>query len=269
MVSVKQLLTSGKLAEALDEAKQAVKQHPTDVERRIGLFELSCFNGAWDSAQKQLDVIANQEPVMAQGIEVYANVLHAEQERACAIEGELIPKSLSGEMPPRFAQLSQMFGYVHREEYGKAQEVNQVLQQAHSAGGGTINEKPFEELLDGDDRFSLIVEALFHQWYVWIPFSDIRRITMQSPKHLRDLLWIPAEVELWQNDIFPVFLPVLYPNSWKASDGHLRLGQHTRWISPGGDLVLGEGQRMWMVDGEDRSLLSCAQVNFHSSPMTS
>jgi hypothetical protein len=48
----------------LDEAIQAlgaeVRDNPTDVQRRTFLFELLCFAGAYDRADKQLDILARR-----------------------------------------------------------------------------------------------------------------------------------------------------------------------------------------------------------------
>lgn len=264
-MDVKQLLDTGNLSDAIHDIKQAVKNCPTDVGLRTSLFELTCFEGAWESAARQLDVMGLQDPAMEQATEIYKYVLQAEKERRKAIEGELSPKSLTGETPPLFAQLEKMFALLRELKISEAKAVCDEIQQKQPVCSGKLDGEPFEEILDGDDRFAPIVEAFFHQWYVWIPFEQISRMTIQAPKHLRDLLWIPTEVEIREASTYPVFLPVVYPGSWESSDGQIQLGRKTVWNAPGADLVIGLGQRMWMIDGKDRGILECHQVEFNAS----
>jgi type VI secretion system protein ImpE len=60
MPTAKELLDAGKLAGAIEAATAEVKANPTDVPRRTTLFELLCFAGDWDRAEKQIDVIGQQ-----------------------------------------------------------------------------------------------------------------------------------------------------------------------------------------------------------------
>jgi type VI secretion system protein ImpE len=57
----KELVQGGLLHAAIENVTQAVKHDPTDVMLSTVLFELLCFAGDWDRAEKQLDVIGHQE----------------------------------------------------------------------------------------------------------------------------------------------------------------------------------------------------------------
>ena len=80
-------MTAGQLFQAgnLDQAVQALgaelRDNPGDVQRRTFLFELLCFAGAYDRAEKQLDVLAQGGKDAQLGALLYAGALHAERTR--------------------------------------------------------------------------------------------------------------------------------------------------------------------------------------------
>ena len=53
-----QLFKSGQLDEAIEALGAEVRDNPTDAQRRAFLFELLCFAGKFDRAEKQLGVLA-------------------------------------------------------------------------------------------------------------------------------------------------------------------------------------------------------------------
>jgi len=56
-----------------------LRDNPTDTRRRIFLFELLCFAGEYDRAEKQLDVLAQSGPEAATGALLYRAALAAER----------------------------------------------------------------------------------------------------------------------------------------------------------------------------------------------
>ena len=67
MPTAKELLDAGQLGAAIEATTAEVKANPTDVLRRTTLFELLCFAGEWDRAEKQIDVLAQQSAQAAIG----------------------------------------------------------------------------------------------------------------------------------------------------------------------------------------------------------
>jgi len=57
-VKARELFESGKVREAEKELTAYLRDHPTDVAQRTFLFELLCFSGDYDRAEKQLSVLA-------------------------------------------------------------------------------------------------------------------------------------------------------------------------------------------------------------------
>ena len=57
-MNAQELFQAGKLNEAVQALGAELRDNPTDVRRRTFLFELLCFAGEYDRAEKQLDVLA-------------------------------------------------------------------------------------------------------------------------------------------------------------------------------------------------------------------
>jgi type VI secretion system protein ImpE len=54
------LFQAGRLEETIAAVSAEMKSNPTDVRRRTFLFELLCFSGDYDRAEKQLALLADQ-----------------------------------------------------------------------------------------------------------------------------------------------------------------------------------------------------------------
>jgi protein involved in temperature-dependent protein secretion len=60
-----------------------------------------------------------------------------------------------------------------------------------------------------------------------------------------------------------MFIPSLYANSWKNSDDQIRLGRSVDWRELGDDIYIGEGSRLYTMDGKDRSILDIKTIEFN------
>ena len=63
MSTAKQLFQAGQLNEAVRALGAEVRDNPTDAQRRTFLFELLCFSGEYDRAEKHLNVLADGNPI--------------------------------------------------------------------------------------------------------------------------------------------------------------------------------------------------------------
>jgi type VI secretion system protein ImpE len=230
-MGAKELFQAGKLNEAVAALNAEVRDNPTDVRRRTFLFELLCFQGEYDRAEKHLHVLAGAGPEAQLGAVLYFSALHAER-----LRHDLFAKK---EYPA-----------VPAEEDSR---------------GGTIEGKPFESLEDSDPRVGRRLELFAAGAYLWLPFAHIESIEVQAPRRLRDLLWVPAFVRTGPafkgTELGEVLLPVLAPFSYKHADDNVRLGRATDWREEDG-LSLPSGQRMFSVDGEDIPILEIRKVEF-------
>jgi type VI secretion system protein ImpE len=229
----KELFQAGKLAEAIQAIGAELRDNPTDAERRTFLFELLCFAGEYDRAEKQLDVLAQRGNEAELGALLYRAALHAERTRDELFRKNEYPRAAIGGTEP-------------------------------SAVSGTLNGAPFESLEDGDPRIGARLEVYAAGQYMWIPLEHIKSVEVQPPKRLRDLIWAPALVRTGPSfkdrELGEVLIPVLAAESSRHADDAVRLGRLTEWCETPDGEVVPVGQKMLLVDGEDFPILELRRL---------
>ena len=103
---------------------------------------------------------------------------------------------------------------------------------------------------------------IFKDAYIWLPFEYVEKIEFFKPKTLRDLYWIQANVELTNGTNGEMFFPALYAGSWKHENDAVRLGRMTDWRDMGEELYVGEGLKLFWMDGRDRPILELETIEF-------
>ncbi len=228
-MNARELYQAGKLAEAIQALGADLRNDPADSKKRIFLFELLCFAGEFDRAEKHLDVLAQAGPDAATGALLYRAALAAERSRRDLFEKKEYPGLPSGD-----------------------HEVT-----------GTCNGKLFESFSDADPRIGPRIELFAAGQYMWLPLAHVSYIEIQPPKRLRDLLWAPALVRTGKafkgQELGEVLIPVLSPFSFRHADDAVRLGRSTVWETEA-DGVLPYGQKMFDVDGEDLPILELRKL---------
>ena len=106
------------------------------------------------------------------------------------------------------------------------------------------------------------MEVIIRADYLWLALEDIVRLEIRPPRTLRDLLWIPGKLELREQQTIDVFIPVQYYGSSDHAEDPVKLGRMTVWENVGEETNLGKGQRTFLIDGEERSLLEIRNVEF-------
>ena len=226
------------MAEALKALSAEVRDNPTDARRRTFLFELLCFSGDYERADKQLEVLGQAGPSSEIGVLLYRSALYAERQR------------------------QDLFA---RREYPKRSDSPEAVLP------GVLNGKPFSSFSDADPRIGRRLELFAAGNYLWLPFEHVASVQMEPPKRLRDLLWTPAAVRTTRSfkgaELGEVLLPVLGPSSWQHPDDAVKLGRATVWEQPdGNDEEVPFGQKMWLVDGEEIPFLELRSLEFNPAP---
>jgi type VI secretion system protein ImpE len=223
------LYREGRLREAIKALGEELRSNPLDARRRTFLFELLLFAGEYDRAEKQLDLLAGANAEAAAGTLLYRSALHAERTRQSMFANHETP----------------------------------ALKQ-EPVHGGIWNEKPFSGIGDSDPRIGANLEVFLAGSYTWIPIHYLRRLEIEAPANLRDLVWARARVETSEDfrlqELGEVLLPVLCPLSSRHADETVRLGRESVWEP---DEVYGEipfGAKMMVVDGADVPLLDIRSV---------
>ena len=226
-----QLYESGQLGEAIQVLSAGLRDDPTNVRQRTFLFELLCFAGEFDRAEKQLDLIAGSSHEAELGALLYRSALHADRVR------------------------QEMFLAGRAEPTSTADE----------AVGGVLNGQPFTSITDADPRVGARLELYAAGQYTWIPFAQLSSVRIEPPRRLRDLLWIPASVRPAATsttlDIGEVLLPALTPLAWRSSDDEVRLGRVTDWEEGPDGSEVPVGQKLLRVDGELIPMLEVRELD--------
>jgi len=230
-----ELYRAGRLTDAIKALSAELRDNPTDAKRRTFLFELLCFAGEYERADKQLEVLGQAGPPSEMGVLLYRSALYAERQRQ-----DLFSR---GEFPEE------------REE-------------AEASRGGMLNGKQFSVFSDTDPRIGARLELFAAGNYLLLPLEHVASIQIPPPKRLRDLIWTPAAVRTTPSfkgtELGEVMLPVLAPFSWKNPDEAVRLGRATVWERPEGiDYQVPFGQKMWLVDEEEIPFLELRELEFN------
>jgi type VI secretion system protein ImpE len=225
------LYREGKLREAIKTLGEELRSNPLDAKRRTFLFELLLFAGEYNRAEKQLDLLAGASADAAAGTLLYRSALHAERTRQAMFTNHETPPS-------------------------KDEPVH----------GGSWNGKPFSELSDSDPRIGANLEVFIAGSYTWIPIHYLRRLEIEPPTNLRDLVWARARVDTSSDfrlqELGEVLLPVICPLSSKHADESVHLGRESAWEQ---DDVHGEipyGAKLVLIDGVEVPLLELRTVTW-------
>jgi type VI secretion system protein ImpE len=228
-MTAREYYQAGKLAEAIQALGADLRNDPSDSKKRTFLFELLCFAGEYDRAEKHLEVLAQAGPDSATGALLYRAALAAERSRRDLFEKKDYPSRPSD-----------------------AVEVS-----------GTWNGTPFESLEDADPRIGPRIEIFAAGQYMWLPLAHIDSVEIQEPKRLRDLLWAPALIRTGKafkgQELGEVLIPVLSPFSFRHADDAVRLGRSTVWEAEA-DGVFPYGQKMFDLDGEEVPILELRKL---------
>lgn len=260
--SARELYRAGKLTRAIEVQNAEVRAHPTDPAARSFLIDLLCFEGNWERADQQLDVLGKQDPRSHVGIALARQLVRAAQWRQQFFHEGRLPEFV--QPPSARVQLHLRASVLIRE--GKPAEGAELLGQAEASRPklrGTADGGTFEDFRDMDDLTASVIEVLTSTGkYYWIPFERVRSIELKKPLHARDVLWRRATVVVADGPEGEVYLPTLYPLETPAEDEALRLGRATDWIDVSGEPVRGRGQRMFLVGDEARALSELHQLSF-------
>lgn len=259
-MTTSELYQQGKLQEAIDAQIQAVKSKPADQALRLFLFELFAFAGEFDRARKQMDVLKFEEPELLAAAVNYRNCLESEITRRKVFKEGVAPQFLKE--PPEHMKLR--LEALQQIRTGDLTGAKATLDRAEAVtpeAKGVLNGKPFTSLRDWDDLFGPVLEVFAKGNYFWVPYEEIELIASNAPKFPRDLLWLPANLQLKDGPSGEVWLPAIYPGSTETADPLVKLGRKTDLIEADGAPVRCVGLRTLFVDDGDTTLLEIRQLD--------
>jgi type VI secretion system protein ImpE len=253
-----ELYKAGRLRDAVAAQIEEVKAAPADQAKRFFLFELLGFTGELDRARRQIDAIRYEDPDLDRAVMTYRRLLDAEQARRDLFARGVAP----GFFRDPAEHLRLRLDAVDRLREGRPAEAAAALARANEAVPSVpaqLNGQPFGSLRDADDLFAGVLEVMAHGRYFWVGLEEIRLVTIKPPRYPRDLLLIPAHLEL-DDEEGDVFLPALYPGSYDHADDRVKLGRMTDWKELDGGMALGMGLHTYLRDDDAIGLLEWREL---------
>jgi type VI secretion system protein ImpE len=233
-----ELYRNGRLREAITALGEELRKSPLDVKRRTFLFELLLFAGEYGRAEKQLEVLAGAGADAAAGTLLYRSALCAERTR--------------------------------QDMFSRSQTPALEVRQQTS---GLCDGQPFGEFMDSDPRIGPNLEVYMAGSYTWIPIAYLRKVEIEPPANLRDLMWARARVkttpEFRLQELGEVLIPAICPLSSRHSEETVQLGRETAWEEDSAYEAVPFGAKMMSVDGADVPLLSIRSVEWPPGPKES
>ena len=262
-MDAKDLIKAGELAAARSQLIEEVKSSPANLQSRTLLFQVQAYAGEWDKARRQLEVITTQDANRETGVQVYLNLIQAETDRIEVFQHNRKPSFLP-ETPVYFEQYHSAWQKLMNQEFEAAESIFSEIGDRCARISGTLNGKEFTGFSETDTRLTCFLEAFVHDRYVWLPFEELRELSLPQPQTLLDLLWASAQVTTRKGLTLNCFLPVLYPESFRHDDDQLKLGRMTDWTDLGRGFQQGFGQHVYQVGDDDVAILEIRQAVFNS-----
>jgi type VI secretion system protein ImpE len=260
--TVGELFRAGRLDAAIAAANAGVRNNPTDFGNRILLAELLLFAGNLDRADVILDAAARIDPTAAVAAAEFRQLLRAETARRQQLSDGRVPEFIGDPTPA----LRSMLATLVALRAGDRDEAVRCAAQAEALRPrvpGHAGDAPFDDFRDADDLGAGLFELLTTTGkYFWIPTERIISIDFHPPRRPRDLFWRRASVSVADGPDGDVYFPVIYQADQPDVADELRLGRTTDWVGPEDGLVLGLGQRVFLVGDEESNIMDLTTLRF-------
>jgi type VI secretion system protein ImpE len=264
LMQTEELLQAGQLLEALAALEGEVRADSANAKLRVFLFQLLCVLGDWERALNQLNVAAELDAMNLLMAQVYRAALNCEALRAEIFAGRRSPL-VFGEPDEWVSWLVQANKMIAEGQYQASQELRERAFEAAPAIAGSVGNQRFEWIADADSRLGPVLEAIVDGKYYWVPFTAIKRIQIEPPTDLRDVVWIPTNFTWVNGGEVTGLIPTRYPDSETSEDSAIRLARKTEWVVKPGETYLGLGQRTLATDQDEFSLLEIRQIDLDHS----
>ncbi len=267
------------LREQIEAAQAAVRSQPEQADNRARLFQWLVVAGDWERARAQLDLWGRLSPQNAPTVALYRSAIDGELQRQAVFAGQHAPHWFGASPAPGWLAAAHQALLPDADIDACAE---QIREQAHAARGrltvqataqqpGGPND--FDWIGDGDSRLAPVCEIHASGRYGWLPYADIRRIRMDAPQGLCDLVWVQALIELADGRQQACLIPARYPAAgplpgYAGQDDAALMGRRTAWTPAGQHSYLGIGQKMLMTDQGEYALLDVREIVCDAPPPT-
>lgn len=258
-----QQLAGESLQDSLAQLESRIRSQPGDADLRAAFAQLLCLDGNWTRAQAQLKSWQGLKPQAQPTVTLLEQAIEGERQRADVMAGRARPVAPVDQYP----WLAEMISALDPQSSDADALRDAALEKAEANPGQLAMQDgqtvAFDWLMDGDSRFGPVCEAIVNGRYFWLPFSAISAMQFQPPASVTDLVWRHTLVRLRDGSEQVCQIPARYPLDANAED-RFKLCRVTEWQQLAGESAhyLGMGQKVWLNDGAEYSLLDLATVTF-------
>ncbi|MCX7112510.1 MAG: type VI secretion system accessory protein TagJ [Proteobacteria bacterium] len=255
-------LNQGNLPEALTSLQEQIRKDPSNAKLRAFLFQLLSVLGQWERALTQLKVVGELDASFLLMAQTYREAIMCEVLRAKVFAGTSSPLIFGD--PQQWVAL--LVEGLRLDAEGHHQEAKTLRYQSFElapATSGIVNGVSFQWIADGDSRLGPVLDAVVNGRYYWIPFQQIRKIEIEEPADLRDVVWMPAQFTWANGGSSSGLIPTRYPGSENSKDSMIQLGRKTEWEEFFEGAYRGTGQRILTTDSEEYGIMDARQIELN------
>jgi type VI secretion system protein ImpE len=256
------LFRAARLDAAITAANAGVRNNPSDLGSRVLLAELLLFAGNIERADVILDAAARIDPTAGVAAAEFRQLLRAETARRQHRSEGRVPEFLGEPTPALRTMLAALIALRagDRDEAGRCAA---AAEAARPRAPGHAGAASFDDFRDADDLGAGFFEVLTTTGkYFWIPTERVVSIAFHPPRRPRDLFWRRGSVSVADGPDGDVYFPAIYLANGSDVADEFRLGRTTDWLGPEDGLVLGLGQRVFLVGDEARNIMELTTLRF-------
>ena len=265
-MNAEELLSNGQLNAAYEELKKQVQADPANSQLRIFLFQILTVMGEWQRALTQLNVVGDMDAGSLPMVQTYRELIRCEVYREDVFKGKRKPL-VFGEPEQWIVLLIEALAATGSATEAKITELRAQAFDLAPAVSGTIDEQAFSWIADADSRLGPVVEVILNGRYYWVPFSNIKKIQIEEPSDLRDMVWTAANF-MWTNEGESIgFIPTRYVKTHLEDDAELKLARKTIWQQVSENEFFGKGQRLFTTDLDDYPIMNTRDIAFNDNEL--
>lgn len=255
-------LNQGNLTEALTSLQEQIRKDPSNAKLRAFLFQLLSVLGQWERALNQLKVVSELDASYLLMAQTYREAIMCEALRSKVFSGNSSPLIFGD--PQQWVAL--LVEALRLDAEGHHQEAKALRDQAFELApvtSGSFNGVGFNWVADGDSRLGPVLDAIVNGRYYWIPFLHIRKIEIEAPADLRDVVWMPAQFTWANGGNSSGLIPTRYPSSEASEDSGLQLARKTEWEEFFDGSYRGLGQRILATDIDEYGVMDARIIELN------
>ncbi len=246
------MLAEGRLADAVAHQEAAVDAAPTDPAARRLLVDLLAFAGRLDDALAHLAQLTSDEPEWPEVERTFHRLFRSERLRT--LDGRT-PTILPDPPPKHATRRRTAVKLLRRADPERAVKAIDAADAVSPTIGGFIDGREFDALRDADDRFASVLEVFRGGEYLWVPWEALRKVLLAPAAALLDQLYRPATLTFRDGAAAEVYLPLVYPASYRA-EGAFALGSETDHVCPDNGPTRCVGGKLLLVNDDDEVMLN-------------